>query len=186
MARDACARGDRLTGQTRRRRERAAPPAVIIASTRKKPITRAWLVGIAASVIARRDRSRDEPSARSAAFAEAALGDVGCAPYVEDVATVASAFAVDGVVPFRARVAIGGRGKRCSPRTPGAVGPLAVGMSSTYWVTDEVSGGGEVSCARAASALLAAKRATATIITPARPRRAPSRSFPESTRSTTQ
>jgi hypothetical protein len=143
--------------------------------------------GATAAATARRDRSRDGSStAGSATRLGPTLGRVGSAPYVEDVATVASDLAVDRDASSKARLAVGGRGNRRSSPTPGAVGPLAVGMSSMYWATDDASGAGGLSCARAAPAKLAARRANATDTALPRIRGGRRHSLRESTRSTTE
>jgi hypothetical protein len=149
-----------------------------------------WLspVGAAAAAIARRDPSRDEPSAAATAAPDGrTLRAVGEAPYADDVATIVSALAVDRDVLVKARFAAGGSGNRCSPRTPGAVAPLAVGISSTYCATDEAVGGGGFgfSSARAAPPEAAARR-NITVTTLPRTREARKGRLRESTGCTTQ
>ena len=62
---------------------------------------------------------------------------------------------MDSDVLSKARFALGESGVRRSLPTPGAFGPSAVGMSSTYWATDDApvrrlglcaSGSGEARC----------------------------------------
>ncbi len=106
--------------------------------------------GATAAATARSDWSRDGSSTDGSAprtFRSESLRGFDGAPYVEDVATAASESAVDPDALSKARFAVGGRGSRCSLSTPGAVGPPAVGMSSTYWATDDASGFGGSRCA---------------------------------------
>jgi hypothetical protein len=143
--------------------------------------------GATAAATARRDRSRDGSSTGgSATRPEPPVRGANGAPYVEDVATVASDLAVDCPVLFKACVAVGERGSRRSLPTPGAVGPLAVGMSSTYWATDDASGAGGLPCAPAAPAQLAATTAKVKVTALPRIRGGRHHSLRESTRSTTE
>jgi hypothetical protein len=60
----------------------------------------------------------------------------------------------------KARLAAGESGVRRAGPTPGASGPSAVGMSSTYWVTDDAPGLGPSTVAGfAGSAKLSARSA---------------------------
>ena len=68
----------------------------------------------------------------------------------------------------KARLAPGGRGVRRSVPTPGASGPSAVGMSSTYWATDDAPGFGGRASARAVPAKLDAAAATKIVAATAR------------------
>ena len=68
----------------------------------------------------------------------------------------------------KARLAPGERGARRSGPTPGASGPSAVGMSSTYWATDDAPGFGGRASARAVPAKLEAPAVTKTVATAAR------------------
>jgi hypothetical protein len=68
----------------------------------------------------------------------------------------------------KARFATGGSGVRRSRPTPGAVGPSAVGMSSTYWATDDAPGFGGSASARAAPVKLDATTAREAVAMPAR------------------
>ena len=68
----------------------------------------------------------------------------------------------------KARCAPGGSGVRRSRPTPGAVGPSAVGMSSTYWATDDAPGFGGFASARAVPVKLDATTATKIVAMPPR------------------
>ena len=78
---------------------------------------------------------------------------------------------MDSDVLSKARFALGESGVRRSLPTPGAFGPSAVGMSSTYWATDDAPGSGGSACARAAPAKLAATTATMIVAMPPRSHR---------------
>ena len=103
---------------------------------------------------------------------DAALPSLEGAPYVEDVATFTRAAAVPFGTPSRARTASGERDSRRSFSTPGAFGPVAVGMSSTYWSTAEAPGCGTAALAGAASPKAATRRTTMAAVTPGRIARA--------------
>ena len=68
----------------------------------------------------------------------------------------------------KARLATEGRGVSRSAPTPGASGPSAVGMSSTYWATDDAPGFGGRASARAVPAKLDAPTVTKIVATAAR------------------
>jgi hypothetical protein len=80
--------------------------------------------------------------------------------------------AVDSDALSKARCAPGPSGVRRSRPTPGAFGPSAVGMSSTYWATDDAPGLGGFASARAAPAKVDATTATKIVAMPARGERA--------------
>ena len=102
---------------------------------------------------------------------DAPLPSVDGAPYVEEVAMVRRAAAVAFGAASRARLAPGERGSRRSCSTPGAFGPVAVGMSSTYWDTDDAPGRGVAAFAGAALPNAATTtRAAVTVVRVARGR----------------
>lgn len=85
----------------------------------------------------------------------------------------------------KARLAPGESGVRLSRPTPGAVAPSAVGMSSTYWATDDAPGFGGLASARAVPAKLEATTVTRIVAMPARSQCA-RHAFRERARGTTE
>ena len=85
----------------------------------------------------------------------------------------------------KARLAARERGVRRSGPTPGASGPSAVGMSSTYWATDDAPGFGGCVSASAVPAELDAPAATKIMTTAARSHWA-REAFRESARGTSE
>jgi len=90
------------------------------------------------------------------------------APYAGKVAIARRVAAVVVETWSRARRDAEDSGRRRSFPTPGALGPPAVGTSSTYWLTAEEAGVGGLLCAEAAPAKLAPRNATKAVIRAAR------------------